>query len=174
MKMALRIPRVLPLAALVAILAAGCEFTTVENLGDVTLNELQGIQPPPTTPDSDADGDSDGGGTTSPPITGGEGIGPVGQSGGFLWKPISESNGKLVVLLPPQYTGQVSGQYVASPDGSPLDSGNYGGVHNGGREHYRYSKPGGSFPGGSHAVAMLKAGGSVHWTIPNTASRTSY
>ena len=174
MMMAMRITRVLLGAGLAAFLAAGCEFSTVENLGDVSLNELQGIQATPVTPDSGNTDDSDDGDTPSQPITGGEGIGPVGEGGGFLWKPVSDSSGKLVVLLPPQYTGQVSAQYVASPDGTPIEQGSFSAVGNGGREHFRYSKPGGGYPNGSHAVANLKAGGAVHWTVPNTSARTSY
>lgn len=172
MMMALRIPTVLFIAVFVALLAAGCEFSSVDNLGDVSLNELQGIQATPTTTDTGTDSGSTD--TSSEPITGGAGIGPVGQGGGFLWKPVSDHGNKLVVLLPAQYTGQVSGQYVASPDGTPIESGGFSSVGNGGREHYRYSKPGGSYPNGSHAVANLKAGGAVHWTVPNTSARTSY
>lgn len=171
--MAMRIPTVLFIAGFVAFLVGGCEFSTVDNLGDVSLNELQGIQTTPATPDTGNDDGSDGGGSSTP-ITGGEGIGPVGEGGGFLWKPVSDHGSKLVVLLPPQYTGQVSGQYVASPDGTPIERGSFSSVGNGGREHYRYSKQGGGYPNGSHAVADLKAGGAVHWTVPNTSSRTSY
>jgi hypothetical protein len=80
----------------------------------------------------------------------------------------------LVVLLPPQYTGRVSGQYVASPSGTPIETGSFSAVGNGGREHFRYSKPGGSYGNGCLAVANLKAGGAVHWPIPNASARTTY
>ncbi len=163
-----------------AFLASGCEFTTAteENEGTISLAELQGIVVEPTNAVAETSTTetttTETTTTPTPVITGGSGIGPVGGGGGFLWKPVSDSTGKLAVLLPPQYTGQVRGVYVASPSGAALESGGFSAVANGGREHYRFSKPGGGYPNGSHAVAMLKAGGSVHWTVPNTGSRTSY
>ena len=163
------------LAALATVLlSTGCEYTTAQNEGAVTLAELQGIQVEPVDIPVETTVVEDSTPEPTPTITGGSGIGPVGQGGGFLWKPISDNTKKLVVLLPPQYTGQVRGCYIASPSGAPIETGSFASVANGGREHYRYSKPGSGYPNGCHAVAMLKAGGSVHWTVPNTSARTSY
>lgn len=103
-----------------------------------------------------------------------EGLGNTGEGGGFLWKPVSESTRKLVVLLPPQYTGRVSSQYVTDGGGTLLDQGAYGGVHNGGREHFRYPKPGAAYGNGVYAVAELKDGTTVNWLIPVGSQRTQY
>jgi len=147
----------LSLAVMAAVwLAAGCE-TKIEDEGPVTLAELQGIQPEPEQPAAETE-------TTEPEtptvIAGGAGIGPQGEGGGFIWKPIGEHTGKLVVILPPQYTGHASGAYT--------------GVANGGRMHFRFSKPGSGYGRNILVVANLKAGGAVHWPIPNGAARTTY
>ena len=99
----------------------------------------------------------------------GEG-GPPGS--GFLWKPVSESNSKLVVLLPTQYTGDVSGVFVANSSGDILDQGAFGGVHNGDREHYRFPKPGASYGDNVYVVADLKDGTSVYWIVADGSERT--
>jgi hypothetical protein len=159
--------------AVTAWLTMGCE-TKIEDEGAITLAELQG-QTVPATPDTTDASDSASSDTPQPPtLSGGDGIGPQGQGGGFLWKPVSESNGKLVVLLPPQYTGHIRGAYIANAKRAAIETGVYTGVHNGGREHFRFSKPGRGYGSGLYAVAVLKAGGSVHWPIPNGSSRTQY
>lgn len=156
---------------------AGCE---VSNLDDVT-DTGQIVTDPTTTPDTTpdpatdpTDDDTDTGDDTSTPIVGGSGIGPQGEGGGFLWKPESENDGRLVVLLPPQYTGQVSGVFVGRPDGSVIEQGNFSSVANGDREHYRFSKEGASYGSGIVVVADMKAGGSVHWPISNGSSRIEF
>lgn len=55
---------------------------------------------------------------------------------GFLWKPVSDSTGKLAVLLPQSTRGFVT------VNG---ESGSWGGVGNGNRAHYRFSKPGAAY-----------------------------
>lgn len=78
-------------------------------------------------------------------------------SNDFLWKPKSEKDGKLAILLPAEMTGQVEGVRVLSPDGQAiLARGKYANIGNGGREHYRFTKPGSSFPPGSHVEILLK------------------
>jgi len=161
----------LSLTVMVAVwLAAGCE-TKIEDEGPVTLAELQGIQPEPEQPAAETE-------TTEPEtptvIAGGAGIGPQGEGGGFIWKPVGEHTGRLVVILPPQYTGHASSAYIASASGSPIEGGAYTGVANGGRMHFRFSKPGSGYGRNILVVANLKAGGAVHWPIPNGAARTTY
>lgn len=162
--------------ALTVWLATGCE-TKIEDEGSITLAELQGQNvPPPTAPAdaTDSTAPSAPAAPQTPTLSGGDGIGPHGQGGGFLWKPVSESTRKLVVLLPPQYTGHVRGVYIANSKRAAMETGAYTGVHNGGREHFRFSKPGAGYGSGIYAVAVLKAGGSIHWPIPNGSARTQY
>jgi hypothetical protein len=101
-------------------------------------------------------------------------LGVTGAGGGFLWKPVAESNGKLVVLLPSQYTGSISTCFIASPSGSVIEQGSYGGVHNGGRVHFRFSQSGSYYGSGIYVVADLEDGTTVNWYIPDGGSRTEY
>jgi len=91
---------------------------------------------------------------------------------GFLWKPFSDSTGLLAILLPPSYTGDALAVDVLSPDGRDiLENGRYTGNGNGGREHFRFNKPGGSYPPGSQ-VQVTRCDGTVErFTIPSPAIR---
>lgn len=90
---------------------------------------------------------------------------------GFLWKPVSEKNGNLVVLLPPELTGRAAGVTVHSPDGnSVLARGSYSGIGNGAREHYRFGKPGGSFPDGAVVTISLAGGEQLRIAVPKSGS----
>ena len=89
-----------------------------------------------------------------------------GGGGGFLWKPVSDSNGNLVVLLPSQYNGKVKSVSVNGEQGS------FSGIANGNRTHWRFSKPGAAYGANARVVAAT-SGGNVSWTVPNTGSRTS-
>ncbi|MEZ4753177.1 MAG: hypothetical protein R3A13_02575, partial [Bdellovibrionota bacterium] len=85
-----------------------------------------------------------------------------GIGNGFLWKPVSESTGKLVVLLPSSYRQKISGVKVMSGSKSHESLAFAGDQHNGGRPHYRsYSKAGKNFPDGSYVAVAMKQGG-VH------------
>ncbi|NLB65826.1 MAG: hypothetical protein GX803_05095 [Lentisphaerae bacterium] len=158
-------------------LGTGCE-TKIDDLGEVSLQELEGQPaeqattststpstptPPPTTTM-----------TTTTTAGGGRGIGEPGQGGGFLWKPVSDSTRKLAVLLPPQYTGKVGQVYISTSQGVLIEDGHYGGVGNGARTHWRYSKQGGAYGQNVFVVAVLKAGGKLHWVVPNGAARTQF
>ena len=90
----------------------------------------------------------------------------TGGGGGFLWKPVSDSNGNLVVLLPSQYNGKVSSVSVNGERGS------FSGIANGNRTHWRFSKPGAAYGSNARVVATT-SGGNVSWTVPNTGARTS-
>ena len=89
----------------------------------------------------------------------------------FLWKPESESDGNLVILLPQTFTGNVEGVSVYGPDGQQLEEGRASGVANGGREHFRFSKPGGSYPAGTQVVVTLSDGTIQRIEIGDTARR---
>ena len=151
------ISQFLILSLALILFSTGCEYS---NLDDVTADGTTILQPTPNPTPNPAPNDDDDNDTPTPPPSG-------GGDQRFLWKPVSENNGKLVVLLPARLTGKVNGVTVNG------ESGNFSGVHNGGREHYRYSKPGGSYAAPARINASLKAGGSESWTVTNPSSRTT-
>jgi hypothetical protein len=96
------------------------------------------------------------------------------SNGEFLWKPKSDKDGKLAILLPKGLTGKVKGVKILSPDGSQvLGKGKNSGVGNGDREHFRFSKAGGQFPDGAMVVITLKDGSERTVTIKETNDRTT-
>lgn len=96
----------------------------------------------------------------------------LSKSGGFLWKPTSDKNGDLVILLPKKLTGRVEEVRVLSPDGKKtLGKGKYSGVGNGDREHFRFSKPGSGYPDGSIVYIKLEDGSTRHVKITDTSRR---
>lgn len=96
----------------------------------------------------------------------------AGSAGGagFLWKPESDSDGKLAILLPPSLAGSVAGVSVKSPDGT-TEEGRFAGNGNGGRDHYRFSKPGGSYADDSVVLVTLNSGEVLEYLIGDTSSR---
>ena len=94
---------------------------------------------------------------------------------GFLWKPISESNGRLVILLPNEFRGRVRGVAIHAGDppnaGNKIEDGTFAGdTHNGRRPHFRFSRSGGGYGQNIFAVGYF-ADGTISWPIPNGASR---
>jgi hypothetical protein len=93
-------------------------------------------------------------------------------SGQFLWKPTSDKDGKLAVLMPPKLTGKIKNVVILSPDKTKvLAKGTYSGVGNGDREHFRFSKAGEQYPDKSIVMVTLKDGSTQSVTIRNTAAR---
>jgi hypothetical protein len=93
-------------------------------------------------------------------------------SGEFLWKPQSEKDGKLAVLIPSSLTGRVAEVAIVSPDKKRvLQSGKFSGVGNGNRAHFRFSKSGDKFPDGAIVWIKLKDGTSRHMVIKETSAR---
>jgi hypothetical protein len=95
----------------------------------------------------------------------------VDGGGGFLWKPVSDSNGKLVVLAPAGLTGKIRDCRVLRSSGAVIEAGRYVGVHNGGREHFRFNRPGRDYPAGCIAELRLKNGNRRHYVIPSPGQR---
>ncbi len=99
----------------------------------------------------------------------------VNAGGGFLWKPSSDNNSKLVVLFPPSISGSIqsAGLYTSVPPTSEnmIESGRFSGVGNGARTHFRFSKSGGQYSDGIYAVGILKDGSYVSYKISDTSSR---
>lgn len=112
-----------------------------------------------------------GGGGGNDDVRGADGL------GNFLWKPTSESNGRLVVLFPTEFRGRHVG--AAVHNGNPPKAGNKleDGVfttdsHNGNRVHYRFPKPGAAYGNNVYATLYLNDGTTVSWYIPVGAART--
>lgn len=107
---------------------------------------------------------------------------PLDGGGGFLWKPISESNGKLVVLLPTDlpessvdrveiHQGDFSNGEEFS-DSTKVEEGTFSGdSHNGGRAHYRFDHPGASYGTDLWLVSFLNDGSAVSYQIADGAER---
>ncbi len=99
----------------------------------------------------------------------------VDGAGGFLFKPESDSNGNLVVLLPAQLAGKVIDVVLKDEAGTELDKGVSTGMANpdavGDREHFRFSKPGASY-GQNLTVEVAMQDGSIKtYKIPNPSER---
>jgi len=92
-------------------------------------------------------------------------------SAGFLYKPNSDSDGKLVVLLPSKLSGLIEGVKIYDPAGDLLESGRYSGNGNGGRDHYRFSKPGGDYPDGLTVEVTLSTKEKLKYVISESSQR---
>lgn len=89
----------------------------------------------------------------------------------FLWKPKSDSDGKLVVLLPSSMRGQVVSVSVMK-NGQSIETGTFSGdEHNGMRPHFRFSKPGADY-GKDIELVSAGASGMCSFKIPDGAKRT--
>jgi len=107
---------------------------------------------------------------------GGGNVEPRSATGGFLWKPRSESTGNLVILFPNEFRGQHTGAAIHSED--PPRSSNlkeqgtfHTESHNGNRVHYRFSSPGAAYGNNVYAVITLVDGRRISYFIPTGASR---
>jgi hypothetical protein len=115
------------------------------------------------------DGGSGGGGVQIRPTN-------DGALTGFLWKPRSESNGRLVVLLPQNLTGNVVAANIHSTDSTSPDTmiaqGRFAGdTHNGNRAHFRFEENGAAYGANVWVIATTGDGQNLGWLIPNGAAR---
>lgn len=94
-----------------------------------------------------------------------------GGSGPFLYKPTSDSDGKLVVLSPSSFADQVESARITK-DGQVLDEGRWGGIGNGNRAHFRFSKPGSSYPDNLTVEFILKDGTKKSYEVKDSSQRT--
>ena len=87
--------------------------------------------------------------------------GPPSQA--FLWKPVSDNSGKLVVILPAAYAsvGRITVQ------GSRTESSSRSALGNGQRPHYRFS-----LPGAAYGRNIRITGGGRTWTVADGSKRT--
>lgn len=89
----------------------------------------------------------------------------------FVFKPESDSDGKLVVILPQFMTGGVEDILLKDEDGNILERGRGTGVANGNREHFRFNKPGEQYPDNLTVEVRLSSGDIKSYTIPNPGER---
>lgn len=134
-----------------------------------------------------ADGSTDGlgGGGAATAVATGAGAGgpvdtsPVTPSGttvdganGFLFKPVSDNQGTLAVLMPEALAQLVSSLVIKDPTGTVLEEGfstGYGDL--GTREKFSFQKPGGEYPANLTVEATLSDGSVKTWTIPDPSQR---
>lgn len=94
---------------------------------------------------------------------------------GFLWKPISESDGKLVILTPANISQDVESVSIYKVDSKGkrtlVEEGRSTGIANENRAHFRFKKAGGSYADGSVVEIKLKGGEVISETIKETSSR---
>lgn len=135
-------------------------------LADRIAAENAANQPAPAPAANNNDDDKPAAAPSTPVAKPSSAPASTGGTGGFLWKPVSDSNGNLVVLLPSQYNGKVSSVSVNGERGS------FSGIANGNRTHWRFSKPGAAYGSNARVVATT-SGGNVSWTVPNGGARTS-
>ncbi len=100
----------------------------------------------------------------------------IDGSGGFVWKPVSESDGNLVVLLPTELKGLISKVEIHSSlppsEASKLAEGKFSGDDdNGERPHYRFPNPGSEYGDNVHVVGYKDDGTTVTWEIGNGGQR---
>lgn len=91
---------------------------------------------------------------------------------GFLWKPHSDSDGRLVILLPASITGAASKVEILNPAGTRvIANGSYAGIGNGFRQHYRFEQSGEHFPANAIVKITLSDGQVGTVRIPNPGQR---
>lgn len=94
------------------------------------------------------------------------------KMGDFLWKPVADKDGKLVVLLPSKLTGDVNRVRLLSPDGKQvIAQSKFSGIGNGDRGHYRFSKPGAEYPPNTKVEIIMDDGNRYRVNIPSTGRR---
>lgn len=95
----------------------------------------------------------------------------VDGADGFLWKPVSDSDGRLVVLAPKDLTGRVVSMTVRTSAGAKLETSSYRGVGNGDREHHRFKKAGRDYPADCVAQFLLADGTARDYPIKAPSQR---
>ena len=96
--------------------------------------------------------------------------GPSVPSNTLLWKPQSESDGNLVVLLPSSMSNIQSVKVLDPSSGQVLAEGRYSGRANGQRAHFRFSQSGGEFPAGA-ILEVVSSQGVQRIPVQETGAR---
>jgi hypothetical protein len=100
-----------------------------------------------------------------------EGQGTFSGGDGFLYKPVSESNGNLVILLPSYMQGDVASVQLLDSEGNSIESGDSYGPYEDGRPLFRFNDTGSGYPDNMTVQVMLASGDVKEYTIPDSAKR---
>lgn len=93
-------------------------------------------------------------------------------SGGFLFKPESNNEGTLAVLLPEALAHQVTSVTLKDATGAILDTGHSTGFGDTGeREKFSFSKQGGEYPANLTVEVTLNDGTTTSYLIPDPSQR---
>ena len=84
----------------------------------------------------------------------------------FLWKPVSDSNGKLVVIFPAAFNGRITNVAVNGERGA------FSSIANGNRTHWRFGKPGSAYSAPAKVTATVD-GQPFSVTVATPGKRTS-
>lgn len=96
----------------------------------------------------------------------------VDGENGFLFKPISDNQGTLAVLLPEALAHLVSSVVIKDSLGNVLEEGQSTGYGElGTREKFSFSKTGGEYPSDVVVEAILNDGSTKTWSIPDPSQR---
>lgn len=90
---------------------------------------------------------------------------------GFLFKPVSEGNGKLVVLLPPTMSQQVESVSIVGSSGQVIENGQSYGDYEDGRPLFRFDQAGNSYPNNITVTVAMLDGTERAYNIANPAQR---
>ncbi len=101
------------------------------------------------------------------------------EQSGFLWKPVSEGDGNLVVLLPQSFNGSIESVSLYGGDSvadlSLIEEGAFSGDSaNGNRSHFRFDSPGESYGSSVTLGVRLSDGRNIAFEIGNPSQRLSY
>jgi hypothetical protein len=100
--------------------------------------------------------------TTSTAFVGGD---------GFLFKPISESNKNLVILLPAAMKQNVASVTLTDSTGQLLETGDPFGTFNDGRPIFRFNKPGSNYPNNITVTVTMLDGTKREYHIADPSQR---
>ncbi|MCB0332558.1 MAG: hypothetical protein KDD55_03600 [Bdellovibrionales bacterium] len=90
---------------------------------------------------------------------------------GFVFKPESDHEKKLVVLLPSNLANNVTDLVLKDEDGNTIEEGRSSGYANGGREHFRFNRAGKDYPENITVEVSLSDGSTISYEIPNPELR---
>jgi hypothetical protein len=93
-------------------------------------------------------------------------------SGGFLYKPVSDNEGKLAIILPEEFTNEINQLLLRDKDGKKIEEGRFTSNGDYGKQaKYVFSKQGGGYPDDLTVEVTTKDGKTTSWHIPDASAR---